>query len=188
MGRPSISIRPCVGSSSLLTSFSSVVLPLPDGPKSTTSSPGSTDRLTLSTAGRWDPGWYFETPSNCIELALLCWTMPESMIHSFAVGVPCRTQPRRHGDTVSFLRVLRVCSEKGGLIASGLVPDVVPRRPQGATLQGRFHDWWRPLRGMDNSVVSVPLTRPAPWTLGNRGPPWPGQPCRGRPPSSSAAA
>ena len=50
MSRPSIRTVPSVGESSAPMMFSSVVLPLPEGPSTTVNSPGSTVRSTPSRA------------------------------------------------------------------------------------------------------------------------------------------
>src|SRR5215469_2738172 len=60
--RPPTRIEPDVGSISLLIIFIVVVLPQPDGPTNTTSSPAATCRLTLSTAGSRCPAYRLDRP------------------------------------------------------------------------------------------------------------------------------
>jgi hypothetical protein len=56
MSCPATTTRPSLGESSAPMMFSSVVLPLPDGPSTTTKSPAPTDSETLASAATsWSP-------------------------------------------------------------------------------------------------------------------------------------
>jgi len=50
MSRPATTIRPLVGESRAPIMFSSVVLPLPDGPRMTTNSSGAIESVTSASA------------------------------------------------------------------------------------------------------------------------------------------
>src|SRR5690606_1724155 len=64
---PPMRISPEVGSTSRLIIFIVVVLPHPDGPTKTTSSPAGMSRVTLSTAGAGCPGYCLVSPRNSMR-------------------------------------------------------------------------------------------------------------------------
>ena len=96
MSRPSMITRPLVGTSSAPMMLSTVVFPLPDGPRTTVNSPAPTDRLTSSSAVTVsDPTRYRrETCSSATTVA------PTSTSSPPAIGLQ-RAEQHAGGDRVA---------------------------------------------------------------------------------------